>query len=106
MSLQEKSIDCFDCGVTFTFTVEEQLAFQAKGHLNAPKRCPSCRQARKTRQMKNSSFNNQQFGFQPERRLYPVTCAQCGRSSQVPFEPKEGRPVYCRDCYNAVKVSR
>ena len=27
MSLQEKSITCFDCGVTFTFSVEEQEAF-------------------------------------------------------------------------------
>jgi CxxC-x17-CxxC domain-containing protein len=24
----------------------------------------------------------------------------------VPFEPREGRPVYCRDCYSTVKVSR
>jgi CxxC-x17-CxxC domain-containing protein len=23
----------------------------------------------------------------------------------VPFEPREGRPVYCSDCYNKMKSS-
>jgi CxxC-x17-CxxC domain-containing protein len=106
MSLQEKSIDCFDCGAAFTFSVEEQEAFQAKGYANSPKRCPSCRQARKTRQLNSGNYKNIQPGFHTERKMFPATCAQCGKSTQVPFEPKEGRPVYCRDCYNTAKVSR
>ena len=68
MSVQEKSITCFDCGVTFAFTVEEQLSYQAKGHFNAPKRCPSCREVRKTRQTKINSFKSPQPGFQ----LFPA----------------------------------
>lgn len=106
MSLQEKSINCFDCGAAFTFTVEEQEAFQAKGYSNAPKRCPTCRQARKARQLSSGNFRTVQPGFRTERQLFPATCAQCGKSTQVPFEPREGRPVYCRDCYNAVKTVR
>jgi CxxC-x17-CxxC domain-containing protein len=31
--------------------------------------------------------------------MHTVTCAECGAETQVPFEPTEGRPVYCRDCY-------
>lgn len=31
--------------------------------------------------------------------MYPATCAACGKETEVPFEPKEDRPVYCRDCY-------
>jgi CxxC-x17-CxxC domain-containing protein len=31
--------------------------------------------------------------------MYSVTCAGCGVETTVPFEPREGRPVYCRDCY-------
>lgn len=58
MSLQEKSIDCFDCGVSFTFSVEEQEAFLAKGYANSPKRCPSCRQARKTRQINSGKYRS------------------------------------------------
>jgi CxxC-x17-CxxC domain-containing protein len=108
MSLQEKSIDCFDCGITFTFSLEEQQDYLGKGYIHAPKRCPSCRQVRKTRQENNNNnnFKNRQSNFQPERQLFPATCAQCGKSTQVPFEPREGRPVYCRECYYASKVSR
>ena len=106
MNLQEKLFDCFDCGVSFAFTVEEQEEFQAKGYSNAPKRCPSCRQARKTRQLNSGKFQNIQPGFRSERQLFPAVCAQCGKSTQVPFQPKEGRPVFCRDCYNTVKLSR
>ena len=102
MSLQEKSIDCFDCGVAFTFTVEEQVAYQAQSHFHAPKRCPSCRQSRKTRQMKTSNFKSPRSGFQ----LFPAICAQCGKTTQVPFEPAAGRPTYCRDCYQNIKVNR
>ena len=106
MALQEKSIVCFDCGASFTFSVEEQEAFQAKGYTNSPKRCPACRQTRKERQLKSGNYKNIQPGFRSERKLYPATCAQCGKATQVPFEPKEGRPVFCRDCYNTAKVSR
>ena len=34
-----------------------------------------------------------------ERQLFPVVCASCGQSAMVPFEPRSGRPVYCRECY-------
>ncbi len=33
-----------------------------------------------------------------ERKMYPIKCADCGKDSEVPFQPKEGRPVYCREC--------
>ena len=33
------------------------------------------------------------------RQLYEVTCASCGKKTQVPFKPSGNRPVYCRDCY-------
>ena len=43
----EKSIECVDCGVTFAFTVGEQEYFWSKG-LSEPKRCPACRQLRRS----------------------------------------------------------
>jgi CxxC-x17-CxxC domain-containing protein len=106
MDLQEKSITCFDCETVFTFTVEEQTAFQVKGYTNAPKRCPSCREKRKTRQLKSGVLGNIQPGFHTERQMFPVTCSQCGKETQVPFQPRQGRPVYCRDCFSALQVSR
>jgi len=38
-----------------------------------------------------------------ERALFDITCSACGASSQVPFEPTEGREVFCKDCYVARK---
>ena len=30
---------------------------------------------------------------------HPVTCADCGVSTSVPFRPRGDRPVYCTSCY-------
>jgi CxxC-x17-CxxC domain-containing protein len=106
MSLEEKTMVCFDCKSNYVFSVEEQQEFQAKGYTNAPKRCPSCREARKSKQLSAGNYKSIQPGFHSERKLFPATCAQCGKSTQVPFEPKEGRPVYCRDCYNTTRTPR
>ncbi len=37
-------------------------------------------------------------GFGP-REMHKVTCSDCGNETEVPFKPTEGRPVYCRDCF-------
>jgi CxxC-x17-CxxC domain-containing protein len=34
---------------------------------------------------------------------YEIECAACGLTTTVPFKPDSGRPVYCRDCYAAMK---
>jgi len=96
MSFQDKSIQCFDCGANFTFSVEEQEFFESKGYTNDPKRCPECRQARKSQRYTNSSYG-------PRRQMFPVVCAECGKDTEVPFEPRGDRPVYCSDCYRKVK---
>lgn len=33
------------------------------------------------------------------REMHPAKCADCGNDCEVPFKPTEGKPVYCRDCY-------
>ena len=33
-----------------------------------------------------------------DRKMYKCTCSDCGKESEVPFEPKADRPVYCREC--------
>jgi CxxC-x17-CxxC domain-containing protein len=104
--IQEKSVDCFDCGVTFVFTPEEQQAFQTKGYTHSPKRCPACRQNRKIRQINKVQTEKSFSGIQTFRQLFPVTCASCGKNTQVPFEPYDNRPVYCRECYQDIKASR
>ena len=34
-----------------------------------------------------------------EREMHTATCGDCGNECQVPFKPKEDRPVYCRECF-------
>ena len=33
-----------------------------------------------------------------DRKMYPIKCSDCGTDSEVPFEPKPDRPVYCKEC--------
>jgi len=34
-----------------------------------------------------------------EREMHKATCSDCGNECEVPFKPKEDRPVYCRECF-------
>ncbi len=100
MSFQDKILQCSDCGASFTFSTEEQELFQLRGYTNEPKRCPSCRQARKAERYGNGSYGH------GARQMFPAVCAECGKDTEVPFEPRTGRPVYCSDCYRKVRASR
>jgi len=99
VNFQDKSLECSDCGSAFTFSTEEQEFFQNKGFTNEPKRCPECRQARKANRNANS-------GYRTPRQMFPTTCAECGTSTEVPFQPRGDRPVYCSDCYRKVRPGR
>ena len=98
MSFQEKSLQCSYCGATFIFSTEEQEFFQSRGYTNEPKRCPSCRQARKSERYGDS--------YGSRRQMFPATCAECGKDTEVPFEPRGDKPVYCSDCYRKVRLNR
>jgi len=100
MAFKDKTLECSDCGNEFTFSAEDQEFFQSKGYTNEPKRCPPCREVRKSERYGNSSYD-----YRP-RRMFPAVCAECGKETEVPFEPREGRPVYCSDCYRKVRPSR
>ncbi len=39
----------------------------------------------------------------PSEGQFEVTCSSCGKTTSVPFEPEEGRPVYCKDCLAKIK---
>jgi len=97
MAFQDKSLQCADCGVTFTHSAEDQEFFQSKGYTNEPKRCPECRQARKADRYGSGG------GYGSRRQMFPAVCAECGKETEVPFEPREDRPVYCSDCYRKIR---
>lgn len=33
------------------------------------------------------------------REMHKAICAQCGKECEVPFRPRDDRPVYCSDCF-------
>ena len=37
--------------------------------------------------------------------MFQAVCAECGKKCEVPFEPTEGRPVYCNACFGGKKES-
>jgi len=87
----DKTLICSDCGAEFTFTAGEQEFHASKGFTNEPRRCPTCRSARKGEAGGR--------GGGPAREMFSATCATCGREAKVPFEPRGDRPVYCNDCF-------
>lgn len=93
MEFQDKTLVCSDCGAEFIFTAGEQEFYATKGFSNEPRRCKNCRDSRK--QQGDHSGK--------PRELHDVVCANCGATTQVPFKPREDRPVYCRDCFQATK---
>jgi CxxC-x17-CxxC domain-containing protein len=100
----DKTLTCQDCGQTFTFSADDQEFFATKGY-SEPKRCPNCRQARKA-ERGGGGGGGGGGGYGGPRQMYPATCAECGKETEVPFEPRGDRPVYCRDCFSRRSPAR
>ncbi|HEU5226629.1 MAG TPA: zinc-ribbon domain containing protein [Ktedonobacteraceae bacterium] len=98
MSFVDKTLKCRECGNDFVFTAGEQEFYQQKGLMNQPGRCPSCRSARRAAGSGNRSDR--------PREMHTVICDECGTETQVPFVPKDDRPVYCSPCFDKVRVAR
>lgn len=85
---EDRTLICQDCGAEFVFAAGEQEFFARLGLANEPKRCRSCRQARKAAWR--------------DRPATEVVCANCGAPTIVPFVPRDDAPVYCRECHRAL----
>ena len=90
MAFEDKTLVCRDCGAEFVFTAGEQEFYAEKGFQNEPTRCKACRMARKASRASGAP-----------REMHDAICAACGKPTQVPFEPREDRPVYCSECFAA-----
>ncbi len=98
MTYTDKTLTCGDCGASFTHNADDQEFFAMKGYTE-PKRCPSCRQARKAERGGGGG------GYGP-REMHSVTCSNCGKDAEVPFLPRGDRPVYCSDCFAQQRGAR
>ncbi len=105
--MTDKTLTCRDCGQSFVFTASEQEFYAQKGFTNEPGRCPDCRAARKRDRdsggggYSSGGYSSGGYGGyeRRERQMYPAVCAQCGKDTQVPFQPRGDRPVYCSECF-------
>ena len=104
MAYTDKTLTCQDCGQQFTFSADDQEFFSSKGY-SEPKRCPACRAARKA-ERGGGGGGGGGGGYGGPRQMYPATCGECGRETEVPFEPRGDRPVYCRDCFSRRQPAR
>lgn len=81
---------CAECGTAIT-----KLPFQPTG--DKPLYCSNCLRARRANRPQRGGFNSNRA----PRQMYQVDlkCAECGTHiSQLPFEPRGDRPVFCFDC--------
>jgi CxxC-x17-CxxC domain-containing protein len=114
----DKTLTCRDCGTSFTFTEGEQAFYTQKGY-SEPQRCPNCRAAKKA--SRSGGYGDSYGGgygngggsyggggggggYGRERVRTQVTCANCGKETEVPFVPRGDRPVYCSDCYSQMNT--
>lgn len=87
---EDKTLVCKDCNEEFIFTAGEQEFYATRGFENEPQRCKSCRDTRKS-------------AGRGAREMFTAECARCHGEAKVPFKPREDRPVYCSDCFAAMK---
>lgn len=99
MAFEDRTLACKECGAEFVFTAGEQEFYERKGLIHDPTRCPNCRAERRRTRTDGGDFGMGGGGGGGARTLYPVVCASCGKDTEVPFQPRLGRPVYCRDCF-------
>jgi CxxC-x17-CxxC domain-containing protein len=83
MEYRDKNLVCVECHQQFVWTAGEQLFYADKNF--------------KTKR-------NSRAGGAPRERVETVaTCSKCGKETTVPFKPTQGRPVYCKECFQARK---
>jgi CxxC-x17-CxxC domain-containing protein len=87
--MPDVEIPCVQCKEIFLFTEKEQEVFYQR-NMMSPQRCPKCRS-------KKAAMSDD------APKKYEIVCDNCGKHDHVPFQPKIGRAVMCRDCFNASK---
>ena len=98
MNFVDRMLRCSDCGNDFIFTAGEQLFFVDRQFKNDPKRCKLCKAKRAG--LGRSVEGAGMLTTLPLSRTETRTeCSACGTETTVPFKPTQGRPVFCRSCF-------
>lgn len=85
--MPDVEISCLQCKEIFIFSEKEQELFYQRNMMQ-PQRCPKCRSKRS--------------GSRPDAPArYEIVCDNCGKHDTVPFQPRTGRSIMCKDCYES-----
>jgi len=95
----DRILICSDCHGEFVFTAGEQLFFHDKQFKNDPKRCKPCKSRRSGLSAAANGTGPAAAGL--SRTETRTECSECGVQTTVPFKPTQGRPVLCRQCFQA-----
>lgn len=105
----DKILSCVDCNQEFVFAATDQQ-FYAEKEFSEPRRCASCRAARKAARGESSGSGygggssyggggGSSYGG-GQREMFTATCDGCGGEARVPFRPTGSKPVYCSNCFS------
>jgi CxxC-x17-CxxC domain-containing protein len=117
--MSDRTLTCRDCGRNFVFTAGEQAFYAERGYTE-PQRCPECRAARKAERSagggygggysdggSRGGYGGRGGGYSSgPRQMYPAICSNCGKETEVPFQPSGDKPVYCRECFEQRRPAR
>lgn len=103
MEFLDRVLKCADCGSDFVFTAGEQLFFFDRQFKNDPKRCKLCKAKRAG--LGRAVDGTAAVAALPLSKTETRTeCSACGVETTVPFKPTQGRPVFCRSCFQLKRV--
>lgn len=104
MDFVDRILKCSDCGNDFIFTAGEQLFFFDRQFKNDPKRCKLCK-AKRAGLGRTPDTSAEAAATLPLSRTETRTdCSACGVETTVPFRPTQGRPVFCRSCFQLKRL--
>ncbi len=133
--LTDRTITCRDCGEAFTFTAGEQAFYQERGYSEPQRcaNCRAERKAQRAASGYDSGSSSGGYsrgggggggyssggysggggyssggggGYSSgPRQMYPAVCSSCGKETEVPFQPRNDKPVYCRECFQEKRAS-
>ena len=95
---QDRILKCADCGAEFVFTAGEQHFFHDKNFKNEPKRCKTCK-SKRVAVLSSSNTPPPGENYRYSKVETRAICSGCGKETTVPFRPTQGRPVFCRECF-------
>ncbi len=103
MDFVDRLLRCSDCGSDFIFTAGEQLFFFDRQFKNDPKRCKLCK-AKRAGLGRTAEGVAAAAALPLSRTETRTQCSECGVETTVPFRPTQGRPVFCRSCFQGKRL--